>query len=106
MKASFLPANFAYQPTVMRNLAESQLDKKMEKPMIKYQKIITLENEIEARLLASILDQENISYLLKSYHDSAYDGLWQMQKGWGYIEAPKNFKGKIISVYQDIKEKK
>lgn len=78
----------------------------MEKSTMKYQKIITLENEIEARLLASILDQENIPYLLKSYHDSAYDGLWQMQKGWGYIEAPENFKGKIISVYQGIKEKK
>jgi len=90
----------------MRNLAESQFDKKMEKSMIKYQKIITLENEIEARLLSSILDQENIPYLLKSYHDSAYGGLWQMQKGWGYIEAPENFKGKIISVYQGIKEKK
>jgi hypothetical protein len=53
-----------------------------------YKKVTTLENEIEARLLDSILNERNVPHLIISYHDTAYDGLYQTQKGWGYISAP------------------
>ena len=53
-----------------------------------YKKVETLENEIEALLLDSILSEQNIPHLIISYHDTAYDGLYQTQKGWGYISAP------------------
>ena len=53
-----------------------------------YKKVATLENEIEARLLDSILNERNVPHLIISYHDTAYDGLYQTQKGWGYISAP------------------
>jgi hypothetical protein len=56
--------------------------------MEEYKKVATLENEIEARLLDSILNERNISHLITSYYDTAYDGLYQTQKGWGYISAP------------------
>ena len=46
-------------------------------------KIAELENEFEAQLLAGVLTERNIPHLLKSYFDSAYDGLFQRQKGWG-----------------------
>ena len=53
-----------------------------------YKKVATLENEIEARLLDSILTERNIPHLIQSFYDTAYDGLYQTQKGWGYISAP------------------
>ncbi len=53
-----------------------------------YKKVTSLENEIEARLLDSILNERNVPHLIISYHDTAYDGLYQTQKGWGYISAP------------------
>ncbi len=53
-----------------------------------YKKVATLENEIEARLLDSILNERNVPHLIISYYDTAYDGLYQTQKGWGYISAP------------------
>jgi hypothetical protein len=53
-----------------------------------YKKVATLENEIEAGLLDSILNERNIPHLIASYYDTAYDGLYQTQKGWGYISAP------------------
>ena len=72
----------------------------------RYEKIITLNNEVEARLLESILQECNIPYLLKSYHDSAYDGLWQIQMGWGHVEAPSEYKEEILRLYKDITKKK
>lgn len=72
--------------------------------MVKYEKIIVVNNEVEARLMESILKEEEIPYLLKSYHDSAYDGIWQAQKGWGHIEAPSDCKDRILAIYKDIIE--
>jgi hypothetical protein len=65
--------------------------------------ILTLENEIEARLLDEILTGKNIPHILRSYHDSAYDGLWQTKSCWGHIEAPEEYRDEIIRIFNDIK---
>jgi len=54
-----------------------------------YKKVATLENEIEARLLGSILNERNVPHLIISYYDTPFDGLYQTLKGWGYISAPR-----------------
>ena len=50
-----------------------------------YIKIVVLDSEVESQLVCSILDDRNISYFTKSYYDTAYDGLFQSQLGWGVI---------------------
>jgi type III secretory pathway lipoprotein EscJ len=47
--------------------------------------LITPENEAEANVLQSILEEHGIYAEIKSYHDTAYDGLFQSQYGWGLI---------------------
>ena len=42
-----------------------------------YFKVATLDNEVEVRLLESILNERDIPHRLRSYHDTAYDGLFQ-----------------------------
>ena len=54
-------------------------------------KILVFKNEIEAMLLDEILTEKQIPHMIRSYHDSAYDGLWQTQSGWGHIEAPEEY---------------
>lgn len=68
-----------------------------------FEKIVVLENVVEAQLIESILKERNIPHRLRSYHDLAYNGLFQVQKGWGHIEAPGNFKDEIVTIYEDIK---
>jgi hypothetical protein len=68
----------------------------------KFEPILTVENEVEARRIEGVLQDNKIPHMLRSYHDSAYDGLWQMQKGWGRIEAPAAYKDRIIEIYNDI----
>ena len=43
------------------------------------------ENEVEANVIKSILEQHGIYAEIKSFHDTAYDGLFQSQYGWGVV---------------------
>jgi len=65
-------------------------------------KILMFQNEIEAMLLDEILTEKQIPHLIRSYHDSAYDGLWQTQSGWGHIEAPEEYADEILHVYNQM----
>lgn len=69
----------------------------------KFIKITVLENTIEAQLIGSILDQLDIPHRIKSFHDTAYDGLFQVQKGWGELRAPANYERVILDVLNDVR---
>lgn len=62
-------------------------------------KVLVFNNEFEARLLSEILTEKSIPHIIRSYHDSAYDGLWQMQSSWGHLEAPGEYKEEILLTY-------
>jgi shikimate 5-dehydrogenase len=68
-----------------------------------YVKVIVLDNEIEAQLLDSILSERDIPHLMVSYHDTAYDGLFQTQKGWGHVSAPTPFKQEILEILDEVR---
>ena len=74
--------------------------------MEEFGKILILENEIEGQLIDSVLTEQNIPHRIRSYYDSAYDGIFQAQKGWGVVEAPLSYKEEIISIFQDLPVKK
>ncbi len=71
--------------------------------MEKFKKIIVLNNEVEAQLLDAVLEEKQIQHLMRSYHDTAYDGLWQQQQGWGHVEAPEKHRDQILSIYRDLR---
>ena len=66
-------------------------------------KIAVLENAIEAQLIDSILDHLDIPHRLRSYYDTAYDGLFQLQKGWGHLYAPPSHSEDILQVIEDVR---
>jgi len=70
--------------------------------MEEFKKILVLENEIEARLLDSVLTERSIPHRIRSYYDSAYDGIFQAQKGWGVVLAPRQYQDEIEAIYQDL----
>ena len=69
-----------------------------------YKKAVTLDNEIEAGLLESILNERGIPHRMRSYHDTAYDGLFQTQKGWGIINAPESHQEEIKEILSDVRK--
>ncbi len=72
--------------------------------MDKTEKILILYNEIEANLLSGLLSERNIPHLLRSYHDSALNGLWQTQKGWGHLQAPAKYREDILKIYREMSD--
>jgi hypothetical protein len=69
-------------------------------------KISVLENTIEAQILGSILEEQNIPHRIQSFHDTAYDGLFQLQKGWGAIWAPKAHQNTIRDILESVRSGK
>ena len=65
--------------------------------------IAVLDNDIEAQLLGSILSEQDIPHLMQSYHDTAFDGLFQVQKGWGSVYAPASYKADILEILDGIR---
>ena len=72
--------------------------------MDKVERIAVIRNEIEAQLLAGELVELDIPHLMRSYYDGAFDGVYQFSKGWGHIEAPSEFRDKILEILTIIRQ--
>jgi len=69
-----------------------------------FTKAMVLENDIEANLLDSILNERGVPHIMQSYYDTAYDGLYQTQKGWGHVSAPASYHEEIKEVVFDLRK--
>jgi hypothetical protein len=78
------------------------MDKKYEQTFVN---IAILDNIIEAQLVDSILKERDIPHRIRSFHDTAYDGLFQFQMGWGALWAPASSKAEILEILHDVRSK-
>jgi hypothetical protein len=65
--------------------------------------VAVIENVIEAQLIDSILAEQKIPHRIRSYHDTAYNGLFQFQLGWGEVYAPQTYKQEILDIIRDVR---
>ena len=65
-------------------------------------RILTLRNEIEASLIDEILTEKEIPHIIRTFHDSAYDGVWQTDTAWGLVEAYEEDKDEILKIYAEM----
>jgi hypothetical protein len=68
-----------------------------------FKKINIINNLIEAQIIESILIEREIPFRIRSFHDTAYDGLFQFQKGWGELYAPIEQKDEILEILESIR---
>jgi flagellar basal body-associated protein FliL len=52
--------------------------------------IYKFKNIVEATAINSVLEENNISCIITSFEDLAYDGMYQLQKGWGMLQVFKS----------------
>ena len=71
--------------------------------MDKLEKIAVLDNEVQAELVDSVLAEREIPHIMRSYYDSALDGIYQAKSGWGHVEAPESFRDEIVAVVEEIR---
>jgi hypothetical protein len=65
-------------------------------------KILALTSEIENFRIKEILESNEIPHLIRSFHDSAYDGIFQNQYGWGVLEADESDEDRILKLIKDL----
>jgi len=73
--------------------------------MDRFEKIATLDDEVQAEALDAMLSGQDIPHFMACYHDAALDGIFQGSRGWGHIEAPEAFKDQILTILADLKNK-
>ncbi|MFW5986332.1 MAG: hypothetical protein ACOCQH_03120 [Halanaerobiales bacterium] len=71
-----------------------------------YEVILEINEPVEAGLLKTELEKRNIPFSIKTNYDMAYNGIFQLEKGWGYLLAPPEYSNIIRSIYQDLREDK
>ena len=69
-----------------------------------YIKVAIVDNQFEAGLLSGILQERGIPHHITTYHDAAYDGLFQNVSGWGAVYAPQPHQAAIREIVSSLRE--
>ncbi len=65
--------------------------------------IYTIENIFEMDMIKSALDAEGIAYTIKEHRDTAYDGLFILQKGYASLFVPASEKDRVLNIVKRIR---
>jgi len=71
--------------------------------MVDWVKAGVVENRFEGDRVSQALDEAKIPFLIKSFLDTAYDGLYIPQKGWGVVMVPGNFGEEAERIISEVK---
>lgn len=63
-----------------------------------------VESRFEGDRISQSLKEAEIPFLIKSFVDTAYDGLYIPQKGWGAVMVPERFRGEAERVISEVKQ--
>ena len=71
--------------------------------MNRWAKAGVVENRFEADRVRQALQEATIPFLMKSFLDTAYDGLFIPQKGWGAVMVPEEYLEEAKKLIGDVK---
>ncbi|MBU2552056.1 MAG: DUF2007 domain-containing protein [Proteobacteria bacterium] len=66
-------------------------------------RLTTIENRFEADLISDALTREGIGFLIRSYQDTAYDGLYVTQKGFAALMVEEQDADRARAIVRDIR---
>ncbi len=62
------------------------------------------ENAFEADRFRAALEQEGFTVLIRTFHDTAPDGIYEAQKGRGPVELPRNDHERAEGIVRDLEQ--
>jgi hypothetical protein len=71
--------------------------------MARWVKAGVVENRFEGDRVTQALNEAGIPFVMKSFLDTAYDGLYIPQKGWGAVMVPENFGKETEKIIFEVK---
>ncbi len=69
-----------------------------------WDRIAVLNSEAEAERLELELTNRQIPHAIITYADSALDGIYQLGRGWGLVEAPVDSRASVLDILGDIRQ--
>jgi hypothetical protein len=72
--------------------------------MEKWVKAGIVESRFEGDRVSQALEEAGIPFLIKSFLDTAYDGLYIPQKGWGMVLVPEKFREDSEKIILEVKK--
>ena len=72
--------------------------------MARWVKAGIVDNRFEGDRVSQALNEGEIPFLIKSFLDTAYDGLYVPQKGWGAVMVPEEFEDEAQRVISEVKK--
>jgi len=76
----------------------------MGKKMSRWVKSGIIENRFEGDRVSQALREAGIPFLIKSFLDTAYNGLYILQKGWGAVLVPEDFEEEAERIVVEVKK--
>jgi hypothetical protein len=67
-------------------------------------KVGTIENRFEGDRISQALKEAGIPFLIKSFLDTAYNGLYIPQKGWGAVMVPERNGEEAKKLISEVKK--
>ncbi len=64
----------------------------------------TIENRFEGDRISQALQEAGIPFLIKSFLDTAYDGLYIPQKGWGIVMVSEKNREQTETLIAEVKK--
>ncbi len=85
---------------------EYQLTKRREQEVLQeeaeFERIFVLENPFEADVVSESLRQEGIDFIITRYEETAYNGIFIPQKGWGVLGVYPRDIDRAKSIIEDV----
>lgn len=63
-----------------------------------------VENRFEGDRISQVLREAEIPFMIRSFLDTAYDGLYIPQKGWGMVMVPEDRLSEAERIIQEVKK--
>ena len=71
--------------------------------IVEMKKVTVVENKFEADLIADALSKEGIRHVVRSYEDTAYNGIFVLQKGWGAILVAEEDEERALEIIGELR---
>lgn len=67
-------------------------------------RVTSLENEFEAEVIRDALEKNDISCLIQSYRETAFDGLFIPQRSWGSVICREDQARQAFTIIEDVRQ--
>ena len=65
-------------------------------------RVVVLSSRFEADLVEDALKREGVPHLIQGYEETAYNGIFIPQKGWGALLVPEGMKKTALAVIEPL----